>query len=128
MVDAYLVSNLQEGLALTDEQFAKVLPLVRKLQAERREYFLARGRRMRELRQVLREGGASEATVVERLNALKAIEETGPSRIRQDLSALDAVLTPVQQAKYRVLEGDVEQRMRELIRRRLPGAQRPPRE
>jgi hypothetical protein len=38
MVDAYLVSNLQESLGLTDEQFAKAIPLVKKVQAERREY------------------------------------------------------------------------------------------
>jgi Spy/CpxP family protein refolding chaperone len=120
MVDAYLVSNLQESLSLTDEQFTKVLPLVRKLQNERREYFLSRGRLMRELRQLLHGGHASESAVVERLTELKTLEDTGPSHIQQDLGALDAVLTPLQQAKYRVLEGDVEQRIRALVRERPP--------
>ena len=32
MVDAYVVSNLQESLGLSDEQFAKAIPLVKKLQ------------------------------------------------------------------------------------------------
>jgi hypothetical protein len=128
MVDAYLVSNLQESLGLADEQFGKVLPLVRKLQTERREYFLSRGRLMRELRQLLHGGGVSEAEVVEKLKALKALEDAGPARIRQHVVALDAVLTPLQQAKYRLLEGEVEQRMRELSRLRLPAAGRGPRE
>ena len=37
MVDAYIVSNLQESLGLTDEQFVKALPLVKRLQRDRRE-------------------------------------------------------------------------------------------
>ena len=36
MVDAYIVSNLQESLGLTDEQFVRLLPLVKRLQSERR--------------------------------------------------------------------------------------------
>jgi hypothetical protein len=49
MVDAYIVSNLQESLALTNEQFVDVLPLVRKLQADRREFYLSRARALRRL-------------------------------------------------------------------------------
>ena len=40
MVDAYVVSHLQESLGLSDEQFAKAVPLVTKLQRERREYLM----------------------------------------------------------------------------------------
>src|ERR1700682_6122754 len=36
MIDAYIVSNLQESLDLTDEQFVKLLPLVKRLQSDRR--------------------------------------------------------------------------------------------
>ena len=38
MVDAYVLSNMQESLGLSDEQFAQAIPLVKKLQRERREY------------------------------------------------------------------------------------------
>ena len=37
LMDAYLISNLQESLGLTDEQFVKALPLVKKLQSDRRD-------------------------------------------------------------------------------------------
>ena len=37
MVDAYVLSNLQESLGLSDDQFVRLLPLVKRLQAERRE-------------------------------------------------------------------------------------------
>jgi Spy/CpxP family protein refolding chaperone len=120
LVDAYVVSNLQESLGLTDEQFGKAVPLVKRLQTERRGYYVERTRTVREMRRLLRRGGATEAQVVDLLNKLKALDADGPTRIQQNLAALDAILTPVQQAKYRVLELDVEQRMRELISRARP--------
>ena len=120
MVDAYVVSNLQESLGLDDEQFAKAIPLVKRLQAERRSYFLERTRTVREMRRLLRQGGATEAQVLDLLKQLKALDADGPVQTRKNLDALDALLTPVQQAKYRVLEVDVEQRMRELMNRARP--------
>ena len=120
MVDAYVVSNLQESLGLDDEQFAKAVPLVKRLQGERRAYFLDRTRTVREMRRLLHQGGATEAQVLDLLNRLKALDADGPAQARKNLDALDALLTPVQQAKYRVLEVEVEQRMRELMNRARP--------
>lgn len=126
MVDAYVVSNLQESLGLTDAEFVRVLPLVKKLQTARREHLLERGRLLRQLRQQLRSGTASEAAVRETLDRLRAVEGSGVERTRADLAELDAALTPLQQAKYRVMELEVEQRMRELANRAR--ARRSPRE
>lgn len=124
MVDAYLVSNMQESLGLSDEQFAKAIPLVKKLQRERREYLLERARVMREMRRLLRQGGSAEATVLELLQEAKKLDAEGPERTRRNLEALDALLRPIQQAKYRVLEAEVERRVRELTNRARTG--RPP--
>ena len=133
MVDAYLVSNLQESLGLTDEQFAKAIPLVKKVQAERREFLMERTRTVREMRRLLRQGGATEPQVLDLLKQLNALDADGPAKTRANLAALDAVLSPLQQAKYRVLETEVEQRMRELMNRVRPRTapregQRQPRE
>jgi hypothetical protein len=121
LVDAYVVSNIQDSLGLTDEQFVKALPLVRRLQADRRDYLLGRARRLREMRRLLRAGAASEAQVLEQLRELKAVEAEGPARVRNSADALDAVLSPLQQAKFRLLELEVEQRMRELVNRAREG-------
>ena len=129
LVDAYVVSNLQESLGLSDDQFVRVLPLVKRLQVERRSYLLARTRVMRELRRLMRGGGsATDAQLVEPLRELKSLELEGPARVKREADALDAVLSPLQQARFRLLEIDVEQRMRELMNRsRLaPGARRQP--
>jgi Spy/CpxP family protein refolding chaperone len=117
MVDAYVIANIQDSLDLDDDQHTRVIPLVNKLQKTRREHHAERGRALRKMRRLLRSGTATEAEVEEALQASNAIEAEGPERIRAQLSALDAVLTPLQQAKYRVFELEVEQRMRELMRR-----------
>jgi len=126
MVDAYVVGNLQESLTLDGKQLAEVLPLVQKLQADRREFYLSRARALRRLRLLLGSGTATEAEVLAQLGQLEALEAEGPAKVHRRLEALDAALTPVQQAKYRVLEFEVEQRMRQLMERaRQPRSQCP---
>lgn len=122
IVDAYLLSNMQESLGLTDEQFAKALPLAKRLQQDRRDFAERRFRLHRELRELLASGNATESAVVEQLKALRDVEAEEPKVMRKNREALDDILTPLQQAKYRILEGDVERKIRELMRPgRFPG-------
>ncbi len=127
MVDAYVVSNLQESLGLKEEQFQKMLPLVRKLQTDRRSLGERRMRAMRDLKQTLESGGASEARIVDLLKEAKAAEAEFTSTMQKDVEAIDAALTPVQQAKFRILEFEVERKIRQLVngmRPDRPGAGR----
>jgi hypothetical protein len=117
MIDAYVVSNLQESLGLTDEQFVKVLPLVKKLQTDRRGFVTHRRQRLQELRRSLASGSATEARVLEQLKALKKIESEEPAAILQDLAGVDAALTPMQQARFRVMEVEVEAKIRGMLAR-----------
>jgi hypothetical protein len=117
MVDAYIVSNLQESLGLTDEQFSRLLPLVMKLHNDRRDLVHRRLQGLRELRRLLASGAATEAQVEERLREVKRIENDEPAMLRRDREAVDATLTPLQQAKFRVLETEVEQKIRGLRNR-----------
>jgi len=129
MVDAYFVGNLKDRLELTDDQLARLLPRVRQLQSDRRELAQRRFRAMHELRAALRSGTATEAGVQEILGQVKAVETEEPQALRRHREAIDAVLTPVQQAKYRLLEVEVERRVRQaLSRTRGGGPGRPGRE
>jgi hypothetical protein len=114
MVDAYIFMHMQERLELSDEQFVKVLPLVKRLQADRRDWEGRRMRALQQLRRLLFTGAATEVRVGELLAELKAVEGGMPRVLQKDVEALDGVLTPLQQAKYRVLETEVEQRLRDL--------------
>lgn len=115
MIDAYIISNLQEGLGLSDEQFVKLLPLVKRLQTDRRQFAQRRQRTVQELRRLLQSGSATDARVSELLRELKAVETEEPAAIRRDRDALDAALAPVQQAKYRIMEVELERRLRGLM-------------
>jgi Spy/CpxP family protein refolding chaperone len=119
MIEAYLVSNVQTSLGLTDDEFNKILPLVRQVQAARRLQAELRSERLRALRELLASGTATETAVQETLKGVREAEVEGPDRVRSAMQSLDAALTPLQQAKYRVLESDVESRIRRLLTRGL---------
>ena len=118
IVDAYVVSNLQESLGLTDEQFTRLLPLVMKLHNDRRDLVRRRLQSLRELHRLLASGAATEAQVGERLRDVKKLEVDEPAMLRRDRDAVDAALSPLQQAKFRVLESEVEQKIR-MLRNRM---------
>ena len=131
MIDAYIVSNLQESLELTDDQFVKVLPLIKRLQTDRRAAVQRRQQSLMELRRVLASGEATEPRVAELLQQVKSAETEEPAVLRRDRDAIDGVLSPLQQAKFRVLEVEVEHKIRELMtqirtQRRKEGQGRPP--
>jgi Spy/CpxP family protein refolding chaperone len=124
MVDAYVLSNLQESLGLSDDQFTKLLPLVKRLQTDRRDAMQRRRRAMVEMRRLLKSGVATEPQVIEKLKELKAVE--AEERGRDAMDAIDAQLTPLQQAKFRVFESEVGQKLREMMsqlrRQNRPGS------
>jgi len=125
MVDAYVVANLKESLGLSEQTYEKAIPLVEELQAARRGYFVERGKALRKLRSLLRSGTATKDEVLAALEAVKATDASGPERIRAASAALDAILSPMEQAKYRVFELDVEYRMRDLMGRARRERSRP---
>lgn len=117
LVDAYVISNLQESLGLTDEQFAKALPIVKKLQSDRREYAMKRMAALRQLRRTLQSGTATEASVSELLAEVKGAVAAERAASTSNIEALDALLSTLQQAKYRVFEAEVDSRLRHLLAR-----------
>lgn len=120
MVDAYVVSNLQESLDLTDEQFVRVLPNVKRLLDDRRRLFGERRRMLLGIREDLGSATVDEKRVAGLVQELKRIEGETAETQRKNLEAVDAALTPVQQARFRILEIEVEQRIREMVRERRP--------
>ena len=129
MVDAYIVSNLQENLALTDEQFVKILPLVKKAQSDRRSFAERRNLSLQEMGRQLQAGTATEPRIAELLRDYKQHELDDAAAQRKNFDAVDAQLNVVQQAKLRLMMARVEQNIRELINRARPqGGVRPRRE
>ena len=130
MVDDYVANNLQQTLGLTDDQLARTLPLVRRLHADRRRFAERKMRAVHQMRRMAREGSISDARAAELVQELKAAEAEEAAVIRAGQDALDAALSPAQQMKYRILEAQLEHRLRELMarvraqRRQGPGGER----
>ena len=103
---------------------------MKRLLSERRELAEKRRENLRELRQAFQSGTATEGRVAERLRDVKALEADEREKTRRNLEALDGVLTPLQQAKFRVMEVEIEQKIRDLLnqarQRRRPGEMSPP--
>ena len=130
MVDQYVAEQLQERLGLSDDQRDRVLPLVRTLHADRRRFAERRVRALHQMRRMIKAGTPSEARAAALLQELKAAEVEEPAAIRADREAIDAVLTPVQQVQFRILEAEIEHRLRRAMarvrgdRRERPGGMR----
>ncbi len=114
VIDAYLLMKVQDRLGLTDEQFAKLVPLIKRQQDDRRKLEGQRFRALREMRQLFAQGGATDERIVALLNEVKQVEADLPTTLRRNAEAIVALLTPVQQAKYRLLNAEVEHHLREL--------------
>jgi hypothetical protein len=125
MVDAYIAMNIEEKLGLTDEQFARVLPLVKRLQSDRRRFASRRTEIVRDLRDRLQSGAATEGQVGQTMKDLKELEQEEPAVVRKDREAIDQTLSVVQQAKLRVLEVEVERKIRQLTLQRPGGPNGP---
>ena len=117
MVDAYVQMKVQERLDLSDEQMVKVLPLIRRSHQERRDLEQRRHRALMEMRRLFLGGAATEERVQALLREAKAVEAEMPGTVRRNMDAIDAVLSPVQQAKYRLLEMEIDKRLRDLRHR-----------
>jgi hypothetical protein len=119
MLDGYMLIQAQEMLQLTDEQFPRFLSRVRTLQEARRRSQFERQRLLQELRRMTsaRGGPADEATIKDRLRALDDLEARSAAEIKQHQAAIDQVLNPMQQARFRVFEETMEQRKIELFLR-----------
>ena len=123
MLDGYMLIQAQDVLQLSDEQFPRFLSRVRAWQDTRRRSQGERQRMLQELRRMTaaRGGTVDEATIKERLKALDDLESRAGMEIRQQRTAIDQVLNPYQQARFRIFEETMEQRKIELLMRARQG-------
>lgn len=125
LFDAYVLVQAQDVLQLTDAQAGPFLSRFRALQDTRRRQLAERTRIVQDLRR-LADRGRADATardaIRDRLKALRELEARTVTEVLQAVDRLDEVLDPVQQARLRVLEEQMERRKLELLLRARQGA------
>jgi hypothetical protein len=120
MLDAYATIQAQQALQLSDEQYGRFIPLLKKLQETRRRNQQARNRMIGELRRLAGPRAATPAddgVLVEKLRALREQDERAAAEIRAAVGAIDEILTPQQQARFRIFEEHIENRKLDLLLR-----------
>ena len=117
MFDALLLADAQRTLALTDRQYPDFVTRLRVLQDTRRSNLQLRVRLLGELQRLTnpRGPGGEEAAIKERLGALQELESRNAAELRRAYNQLDEVLDVRQQARFRVLEEQLERRKLELL-------------
>jgi hypothetical protein len=119
LFDAMLVADAQRALALTDKQYPDFINRLRALQEARRTSLTQRLKLMGELQRLTnpRGPGGDEATIKERLTALQELESRSAADLRRAYDQIDEVLDVRQQARFRVVEEQLERRKLELLMR-----------
>jgi hypothetical protein len=124
LFDAYVMMQAQESLKLSESQYPRFLPRLKALQEVRRRQQTERTRIVQDLRRLVQgeDDAANRERVTERLTALKELETKSATEVAQAVERLDEVLEPVQRAKLRILEEQMERRKLELLMRARQGA------
>lgn len=121
LFDAYVLVQAQDTLRLDEAQFAKFLPRLRAFQELRRRHQVERGRIVQDLRQLV-QAGADNGPITDRLKALRDLEGRTVDELRRAGDELDEVLEPVQRARLRIFQEQMERRQLELLMRARQGA------
>jgi Spy/CpxP family protein refolding chaperone len=116
LMEAYVISKLQEALDLTDDQFAKMIVAQKKLGEYRRSYRRDRAATLQQMRQALRSAESREERLESLLNQLEERQLSFENQQRSGYKAIDAILDIRQRARYRILEQEIQRRFQQMIR------------
>jgi hypothetical protein len=117
MFDSYELMQAQEQLKISNEQFPKFLMQFKALQDIRRTSTQEHNRLVQELRKDAADAKVTDAQLKDRLKALHDLEEKSHADVRKAYDEVDKLLDVRQQARLRVFEQQMEQRMLQLVAR-----------
>lgn len=119
LFDAYIVVEAQRALNLSDSQYPQFIARLRTLQETRRRNQQERNQMMGRLQRLTapRAPDAEAGAVEGLLKSLQELESRNAAEMRKAYNELDQVLDVRQQARFRVLEEQVERRKIELLMR-----------
>jgi hypothetical protein len=120
LFDAMLVMQAQDALSLSEQQYPQFVARLKGLQDVRRRNQQDRTRMLNELQRLTNPRNPKppdDADLKARLSALQELESRSAAELRRAYNGVDEVLNPVQQARFRVLEEQIERRKLELVGR-----------
>jgi hypothetical protein len=113
--DSYVLIQAQDALKVSDAQFPRFLQRLKDLQTTRRRNATARRQVLNAIGRLVNAAPVDEAGLREQLKALRELDAKAGEELRRAYEALDEVLDPVQQSRFRLFEEAVERRKIELL-------------
>ena len=117
MFDSYAMMQAQEQLKISNDQFPKFLMQYKALLELRRTSTQERTKMLQELRKQSADTQISDAQLKDRLKALRDLEDRTHNDVKKAYDEIDKLLDARQQARFRVFEQQMEQRMLQLVAR-----------
>ncbi len=125
LVEGFYISQFSEVVGVGDDQLAKVLPILRQGLRERREIAARRAQTLNQLRLVTERGDA-EDEIRKLVREIDKTDADALTRQQKLVNEIDPHLNARQQAKFRMFQVMVEQRIRQMLdRARDPGNRQP---
>jgi hypothetical protein len=121
IVDGWEIATAEKMLELTDQQYAPFIQQLRKLQSGRRQQFMQRQRMLNALRQAMNQQQPvlDDAAMDARVKQFDDLDRKQQQELQSLHAAIDAVLTPRQRARFRVLQEQMERRKLEVLSRAM---------
>ncbi len=104
-------------LELTEEQAAKIFPVVTRVEKEKMEISLKVGKEMRDLRLALKSKTPDEKKISNKIKAVKEFRDRLESMERELETRIEESLTLIQKAKYLVFTADFNRDLRNQLER-----------
>jgi Spy/CpxP family protein refolding chaperone len=114
-------------LELTEEQTAKIFPVVTHVEQEKMEIYLKVGKEMKDLRLALKSKIPDEEKISNKIKAVKELRDRLESIDRELETILEESLTLIQRAKYLVFSADFNRDLRNKLDRARRMKERPQR-
>ena len=124
-MDDRINAAIRKRLELSDDQFARLREVSRRMERERRVLFMDEGAMRGSLRRELLAGAdANDSTVSAMLDKMPSIERRRIDLMEREQGELAKFLSPVQRAKYIGLQDELRRSMEDLQNRRSNGGSR----
>jgi Spy/CpxP family protein refolding chaperone len=127
MLDSYAAVRAREALSLDEAHYTAFVARLRRLHEVRHSNQQRHNQLLQELRRLAgaqAEPPYDEAAIRERLKALREEDDRAALELHRAYEAVDEVLDPRQQARFRLFEETIERRKLDLVMRAREGAAR----
>jgi hypothetical protein len=114
VLQAFYLSEFQRQVGVNDEVTRRFRPILMDWLQQRREVIRRRNAAVDRLRQLM-ESGAGPSEISRQVNEVDQVEIQARDADRRLMTQADPLLTPAQQARFRLFHVDMEQRIRELV-------------